>query len=57
MAFTGEATKQAFPDIPVIRYEGPSTTNMLAFRHYDPDAIVEGRPMREHLRFAVSYWQ
>lgn len=56
MAFTGEATKQAFPDIPVIRYEGPSTTNMLAFRHYDPDAIVEGRPMREHLRFAVSYW-
>ena len=29
---------------------------MLAFRHYDADALVEGKPMRDHLRFAVSYW-
>mgnify|MGYP003338349193 CR=1 FL=1 len=48
---------EAFQGIGKIRYEGPGTKNMLAFRHYDADAIVEGKPMRDHLRFAVSYWQ
>jgi xylose isomerase len=52
MAKSGEA----FQGIGKIGYEGPATTNMLAFRHYDADALVEGRPMRDHLRFAVSYW-
>jgi xylose isomerase len=49
-------TAPAFPDIPAIRYEGPRTKNMLAFRHYDAAQLVEGKPMRDHLRFAVSYW-
>jgi xylose isomerase len=52
MAQTGEA----FSGIGRIGYEGPATKNMLAFRHYDADALVEGKPMRDHLRFAVSYW-
>jgi xylose isomerase len=56
MAGAHGSTAQAFPDIPQIRYEGPSTRNMLAFRHYDADALVEGKPMRDHLRFAVAYW-
>ena len=47
---------EAFTGIEKIRYEGPSSTNMLAFRHYDADALVEGKPMRDHLRFAVAYW-
>ena len=47
---------EAFPAIERIRYEGPATKTMLAFRHYDADAIVEGQPMRDHFRFAVSYW-
>ncbi|MFM8434192.1 MAG: xylose isomerase, partial [Planctomycetia bacterium] len=46
----------AFAGIGRIKYEGPATKNMLAFRHYDAEALVEGRPMRDHLRFAVSYW-
>jgi xylose isomerase len=45
-----------FPDIPKIPYEGPTSTNPLAFRHYNPDEVVEGKTMREHLRFAVCYW-
>ena len=28
----------------------------LAFRHYDPDAVVQGRRLEDHLRFAVAYW-
>jgi xylose isomerase len=46
----------AFPDISPIRFEGPSTDNMLAFRHYNPDEVVEGKTMRDHFRFAVAYW-
>ncbi len=45
-----------FPDVPKIKYEGPDSTNPLAFRHYNPDEVVEGKPMRDHLRFAVAYW-
>ena len=48
--------REAFEGITKIRYEGPQAKGMLAFRHYDPDALVEGTPMRDHLRFAVSYW-
>lgn len=46
----------AFPDIAKIKYEGPDSKNPLAFRHYNPDEIVEGKSMRDHLRFAVCYW-
>ena len=45
-----------FADIPEIRFEGPDSTNEFAFRHYDPDEIVMGRRMADHLRFAVAYW-
>ena len=46
----------AFPDVKKIQYEGPDSKNPLAFRYYNPDEIVEGRPMRDHLRFSVAYW-
>jgi len=45
-----------FHGIPAIRYEGPSSTNEFAFRHYNPDEVVMGKRMEEHLRFAVAYW-
>ena len=45
-----------FPTIPVIKYEGKDSKNMLAFRHYNPDEVILGKPMREHLKFALSYW-
>jgi xylose isomerase len=45
-----------FKDIPNIAYEGPETGNEFAFRHYDPDEIVLGKRMEDHLRFAVAYW-
>ncbi len=46
----------AFPNIPRIRYEGPKSKNPLAFKHYNSDERVEGRTMRDHLRFSVVYW-
>ena len=46
----------AFPDIDKIRYEGPTSKNPLGFKHYNADEIVEGKSMRDHLRFSVAYW-
>src|SRR5260370_12281965 len=45
-----------FPGVPKLRYEGPDGTNPLSFRHYGPDEKVEGKTMKEWLRFAVAYW-
>jgi len=46
----------AFPDVPTIQYEGPDSDNPLAFRWYNPDEKVEGKTMKDHLRFSVVYW-
>jgi len=46
----------AFPEISKIRYEGPQSKNPLAFRHYNPEELVEGKSMKDHLRFSVAYW-
>src|SRR3954471_6830214 len=46
----------AFADIPKIKYEGPTSKNPLAFKHYHPDEIIEGKTMRDQLRFSVTYW-
>ena len=45
-----------FAGIPAIRYEGPDSTNDFAFRHYNPDEVVLGKTLRDHLRFAIAYW-
>ncbi|GIW87264.1 MAG: xylose isomerase [Isosphaeraceae bacterium] len=46
-----------FPGVPRrIEYGGPQSRNPLEFKHYNPDEVVAGRPMRDHLRFSVVYW-
>ncbi len=45
-----------FPEIPKIVYKGSGSTDPLSFRYYDPDEVIDGKPMREHLKFALSYW-
>ncbi len=45
-----------FTGIDPIRYEGPETDNDFAFRHYNADEVVLGKPMKDHLRFAIAYW-
>ena len=45
-----------FESIPYVRYEGAESTNPFAFRYYNPDEVIMGKPMREHLKFAMSYW-
>ncbi len=47
---------ESFPDVPKIPFEGPGSRNPLAFRHYDPEELIEGERMEDLLRFSVCYW-
>jgi xylose isomerase len=48
--------KTHFPKIKTIRYEGPTSTNPLAFRHYNPAEKIGGKTMKEIMRFSIAYW-
>ena len=45
-----------FKDIGNIAYEGKNSTNPLSFKYYNPDEMIAGKPMKEHLKFALSWW-
>lgn len=45
-----------FSSIPKIEFEGKESQNPLAFKVYNPDEVVAGKTMREHLRYSVAYW-
>lgn len=45
-----------FGDISQIKFEGADSTNPMAFHHYNPEEVILGKTMAEHLRFAVAYW-
>lgn len=48
--------KEYFAEISKIKYEGSGSNNPLAFKYYDAERIVAGKKMKDHMRFAVSYW-
>ncbi|GLQ22419.1 xylose isomerase [Algimonas ampicilliniresistens] len=45
-----------FDHIDPIKYEGPDSENPLAFKYYNPDQILLGKRMEDHLRVAACYW-
>jgi xylose isomerase len=45
-----------FGDIKKVKYEGPASTNPLAYRFYNKDEVVAGKRLEDHLRFAIAYW-
>ena len=49
-------THAFFEGFSPIKYEGSNSTNPMAFRHYNPDEVVLGKRLEDHLRFAVAYW-
>ena len=48
--------REYFKGIDKIKFEGKDSKNPLAFRYYDENKLVNGKTMKEHLRFAVAYW-
>jgi len=51
---TGE--KEFFKGIGQVKFEGLGSDNPMAFRWYDENRIVAGKPLKEHLRYACAYW-
>ena len=45
-----------FSNFPTVQFEGPASDKPLAYRYYEPERVVMGKPLQEHLRFAVAYW-
>ena len=50
------ATKEFFPGIGKIPFEGKESRNPMAFRYYDADKVVLGKKMSEWLKFAMAWW-
>ena len=51
-----KGSKEYFPGIGQIKYEGPESKNPLAFKYYDAEKIVMGKKMKDWLKFTVAYW-
>lgn len=45
-----------FPSVGAIKYKGPESNDPLAFKYYNADEKIMGKPMKDWLRFAVCYW-
>ena len=47
---------EIFKNIPKIIYGGAASTDPFTFKFYDPERVILGKPMREHLPFAMAWW-
>jgi xylose isomerase len=45
-----------FPNFGKIKYEGSQSNNPFAFKYYNPDEVILGKKMKEHLKFSLAYW-
>ena len=50
------ATKEFFPGIGKIQFEGKESRNPMAFRYYDANKVVLGKTMAEWLKFSMAWW-
>ena len=51
-----KGSREFFPGIGKIKFEGKGSDNPLSFKFYDENKIIGGKTMREHLRFSTAYW-
>ena len=45
-----------FEKVNKVEFEGLQSTNKFSFKYYDPEKVVNGKTMRDWLRFSVAYW-
>ena len=43
-----------FKSVEKVNFEGKDSNNPFAFKYYNPDEVIAGKPMRQHLKFALS---
>ncbi|WP_045926673.1 xylose isomerase [Bacillus siamensis] len=56
MAQSHSGTAGYFESVNKVIYEGKDSTNPLAFKYYNPQEVIGGKTMKEHLRFSIAYW-
>lgn len=39
-----------------IEYRGSKNKEKFSFKHYNPEEVIFGKQMKDHLKFAMSYW-
>lgn len=39
-----------------VSYEGSTSKNPYAFKYYNPEEMILGKPMKDHLKFSMAYW-
>ena len=49
-------SKEYFPEIGKIPYEGAESKNVMAFHYYDPERVVMGKKMKDWFKFAIAWW-
>jgi xylose isomerase len=49
-------SKEYFPQIGKIPFEGPESKNPMAFHYYDKNKVIMGKPMKDWLKFAMAWW-
>ena len=54
MILTGD--QEFYKGIGAIPFEGKESDNPFAFKYYNPEEVVMGKPMRDHFKFAIAYW-
>ncbi|HWA18683.1 MAG TPA: xylose isomerase [Devosia sp.] len=45
-----------FKGLTQVKYEGPNSSNPLAYHHYNKDEMIAGKRMEDHIRPAIAYW-
>ena len=50
------ATKEFFPGIEKIKFEGKDSKNPMAFHYYDAEKVINGKKMKDWLKFSMAWW-
>ena len=50
------STNVYFPSVEKIKFEGKESKNPMAFRYYDAEKVVYGKPMKEWFKFCMAWW-
>ena len=43
-------------NIQKIKFEGSKSKNPFAFKYYNPEEVILGKKMKDHLKFSMAYW-
>src|SRR5574344_1144784 len=49
-------SKEFFPGIGQIKFEGKESKNPMAFHYYNPNQVIMGRPMKDWFNFSMAWW-